>query len=63
MSWLDSNPGLRAELRDAGRLGNGRFEGPEYHYCPKCRYLLAHHKDGKECPDETTIRMAEGGRY
>jgi hypothetical protein len=29
MSYLDSNPRLRAELRDAGRLGYGRFDGPE----------------------------------
>ncbi len=30
MSWYDSLPASeRAELRDAGRIGGSRFEGPE----------------------------------
>jgi hypothetical protein len=66
MSYLDSNPSQRAELRDAGRLGYGRFEGPEPAFCSRCGYRTDLHAEPtptvpQHCPTEREA-LARWGR-
>jgi hypothetical protein len=69
MSYLDSNPSLRADLRDAGRLGYGRFDGPDSAFHEECGVRWDRHDSTVRgaklpfgCLDETIVRWREGDR-